>query len=196
MSYVGIILTFVFVNNIVLTQFLGLCPALGATKHFESTIGVGLATTMVAAITALLAWALDHFVLLPLGVGFLQLIAFVLAGAVTARGLDRLLRTASRTLYAAVGLYLPMVTANCAVLGVALIAVRASYDLIESLVAGAAAGVGTLVALLLLSSIRLKLESEWVPPALRGLPITLISAGLMSLAFMAFDRLVLQGRAG
>ncbi len=188
MSYIGIIVTFVFVNNVVLTQLLGLCPALGVTKRMESTVGLGVAVTVVAAIASLITWLFDHLVLVPLGVEFLQIIVVVLSAAGTAHGLEWIVSKSSKGLRDSIGLFLPLVTANCAVVGVALIAARSGYGPLESFVAGASGGAGAMMAMLLLSTLREKMESEWVPKALRGTPITLITAGLMAMAFLAFDK--------
>lgn len=188
MSYLGIILSFVFVNNIVFTQVLGICPMLGVTKRLQSTVGLGLSVTVAAAISSLIVWVLERFVLAPLGLGFLDIVFVVLAAAGTAQGLDWIVSQTSRRLYAALGLFLPLVTANCAVVGIALLATRAQFGPIQSLVAGASGGAGTLMAMVLLSTLREKMEMEWVPAALRGTPIMLVTTGLIAMAFLAFDK--------
>lgn len=194
MSYLGIILTFVFVNNIVLSQFLGLCPLFGVTRRFESALGFGIAVTTVTTLAALITWAIQYFLLVPLGLGVLQILVFVLASAGVAQLLEVFVRSVTRRDFAAV--HLPAVTANCVVLGVVLIAARGNYGPLQSLLAGVSAGAGVILAGVLLTGIRRQLEREWVPEVFRGLPITLISAGLMSLAFMAFDHLFLRNLVG
>lgn len=196
MSYLGIILGFVFVNNVVFTQVLGICPMLGVTKRLGPTVGLGVSVTVVAAIATLIAWAVERLVLVPLGIGFLEIIVVVLAAAGTAQGVDWLVARVSKRLYASIGVFLPLVTANCAVVGVALLATRAQFGPLESLVAGASGGAGTLMAMVLLSTLREKTEAEWVPPALRGTPIMLITTGLVAMAFLAFDKAFLVKLAG
>lgn len=188
MSYLGIVLTFVFVNNLVLVQLLGLCPIVGVAKQVRSTIGLGASIASVSTVSSLVAWILDRLLLEPLGVGFLQIVVIVVAAAGTARGLDWVISRTSKLLYASVGVFLPVVTANCAVVGIALIAVRSQYGPLQSLVAGASGGLGAMMAMVLLATLREKLDSEWVPAPLRGMPITLITAGLIALAFLAFDK--------
>lgn len=196
MSYLGIILSFVFVNNIVFTELLGICPMFGVTRRLGSTVGLGLSVTVVAAISSLVAWVLERLVLAPLGLGFLEVIVVVLAAAGTAQGLDWLIERTSKRLYDSLGVFLPLVIANCAVVGIALLATRAQFGPLESLVAGASGGAGALMAMVLLSTLRSKMELEWVPAALRGTPITLISAGLVAMALLAFDKTLLARIVG
>lgn len=196
MSYLGIILSFAFVNNIVFTELLGICPMFGVTRRLGSTVGLGLSVTVVAAISSLVAWVLERLVLAPLGLGFLEVIVVVLAAAGTAQGLDWLIERTSKRLYDSLGVFLPLVIANCAVVGIALLATRAQFGPLESLVAGASGGAGALMAMVLLSTLRSKMELEWVPAALRGTPITLISAGLVAMALLAFDKTLLARIVG
>lgn len=196
MTYVGIILTFVLVNNFVLSQFLGLCPFIGVSKNVESAIGMGFAVTFVMALASLTTWAIQHLVLVPLGIEFLQTITFILVIATLVQFVEMVIQKISTPLYKALGIYLPLITTNCAVLGIALIAVRSDYGPFESFVAGAAAGAGFLLAIVLMSTIRERLDSEWVPRPFRGVPIAFISGGLMALAFMAFDKALLRNLIG
>ncbi len=196
MTYVGIIITFVFINNFILTQFLGLCPFIGVSKNVESAIGMGFAVTFVMSIAALATWAIQNFILVPLHIEFLQTISFILMIAALVQFVEMFVQKSSPSLYKALGIYLPLITTNCAVLGIALIAVRSNYNAIESFVAGLAAGLGFLLAILLMSTIREKLDSEWVPKPLRGTPIAFITGGLMALAFMAFDKALLNNLIG
>lgn len=196
MTYVGIIITFVFINNFILTQFLGLCPFIGVSKNVESAVGMGFAVTFVMSLASLITWAVFHFILVPLDIQFLQTITFILVIASLVQFVEMIIQKISPPLYKALGIYLPLITTNCAVLGIALIAVRNEYNAIESFIAGIAAGLGFLLAILLMSTIREKLDSEWVPKRLRGIPIAFITGGLMALAFMAFDKALLRNLIG
>ena len=196
MSYVGIIITFVLVNNFVLSQFLGLCPFVGVSKNLEPAVGMGFAVTFVMSIASLTTWAVQHLILVPLGLEYLQTITFILVIAALVQLVEMVIQKISTPLYKALGIYLPLITTNCAVLGIALIAVRNDYNAFESFVAGFAAGVGFLLAIVLMSTIRERLDSEWVPKPFRGIPIAFISGGLMALAFMAFDKALLRNLIG
>jgi Na+-translocating ferredoxin:NAD+ oxidoreductase subunit A len=195
-TYVGIIITFVFINNFILTQFLGLCPFIGVSKNTESAVGMGFAVTFVMSIASLATWALQRFILVPLGLQFLQTITFILVIAALVQLVEMIVQKISPPLYKALGIYLPLITTNCAVLGIALIAVRSDYNAFESFVAGFSAGLGFLLAILLMSTIRGKLDAEWVPKPFRGVPIAFITGGLMALAFMAFDKALLRNLIG
>ncbi len=196
MTYIGIIITFVFINNIILNQFLGLCPFIGVSKNVESAVGMGFAVTFVMSLASLTTWMIHNVVLIPLGIEFLQTIMFILVIAGLVQLVEMVIQKISPPLYKALGIYLPLITTNCAVLGIALIAVRNEYGAIESFVAGFAAGVGFLLAILLMSTLREKLDTEWVPKYLRGTPIAFITGGLMALAFMAFDVALLRNLIG
>jgi electron transport complex protein RnfA len=196
MSYVGIIITFVFINNFIFTQFLGLCPFIGVSRRIDSAVGMGFAVIFVMSIASLATWIIYNLVLIPLNLDFLQTITFVLVIATLVQLVEMVIQKMSPVLYKALGIYLPLITTNCAVLGIALIAVRKNYDAIESFVAGFAAGVGFLLAILLMSSIRERLDTEWVPKPFRGVPIAFITAGLMAMAFMAFDMGLLKNLIG
>lgn len=196
MTYIGIIITFVFVNNFILSQFLGLCPFIGVSRKVESAVGMGFAVTFVTAIASLATWAVHNLILVPLGIEFLQTITFILVIAGLVQFVELVIQKISPALYKALGIYLPLITTNCAVLGIALIAVRAQYNAGESFVAGIAAGAGFLLAILLMSTIREKLDMEWIPKPFRGMPIAFVTAGLMALAFMAFDKALLKNLIG
>ena len=196
MTYAGIIITFVFINNIVLTQMLGICPYIGMSRNMQSAAGLGFAVTFVSALAALATWAVYHGVLLPLGVPYLQTVVFILVITGLIQTVERILNGAVPQVYKVLGVFLPLVNANCAVFGISLIAVRSGYTALESLVAGFSAGGGFFLAIVLLSSLRDSMRKEWIPKPFQGLPITLISAGLMALAFMAFDRTLLQNLIG
>jgi electron transport complex protein RnfA len=196
MTYVGIIITFVLVNNFILTQFLGLCPFVGVSKNVDSAVGMGFAVTFVMSIATLATWVIYTWILVPLNLGFLQTITFILVIAALVQLVEMIIQKISPALYKALGIYLPLITTNCAVLGMALIAVRSNYNALESFIAGFAAGLGFLLAILLMSTLREKLDAEWVPRPLRGTPIAFITGGLMALAFMAFDKALLRNLIG
>ncbi len=196
MTYVGIIITFVFINNFILTQFLGLCPFIGVSKNMEPAIGMGFAVIFVMSIASLITWMIYTWILVPLGIMYLQTITFILVIAALVQLVEMTIQKTAPPLYKALGIYLPLITTNCAVLGIALIAVRSNYNALESFVAGFSAGVGFMLALVLMSAIREKLDTEWVPKPFRGVPIAFVTAGLMALAFMAFDKALLRNLIG
>lgn len=196
MSYVGIIITFALINNFILTQFLGLCPFIGVSRNTDSAVGMGFAVIFVMSLASLTTWAIYRLVLVPLGITFLQTITFILVIAALVQLVEMIIQKTSPPLYQALGIYLPLITTNCAVLGIALIAVRSEYNALESFIAGFAAGLGFLIAILCMSAIREKLDTEWVPKPFRGVPIAFITAGLMALAFMAFDKALLRNLIG
>ncbi len=196
MTYVGIIVTFVFVHNFALSRLLGICPFIGVSRDLKTSLGLGFAITFVASLSSLTAWAVYHGVLVPLGLRYLEIVVFILVIAGLVRFLEEVVKRASPGLYAVFGGFLPLVTTNCAVLGIALVAVRSGYTAAESFVAGIAAGAGYFLALVLMATLRDSLRKEWVPKPFRGVPITFISAGLMSLAFMAFDHALLKNLFG
>lgn len=196
MTYVGIILTFVFINNFILTKFLGICPFIGVSKNIEPAVGMGFAVTFVMALASLFTWVIYHGILVPLGIEFLQIITFILLIAALVQFVEMIIQKMSPPLYKALGIYLPLITTNCAVLGIAFIAVQENYDPIESFIAGLAAGIGFFLAIVLMSAIREKLDTEWVPKPFRGVPIAFITGGLMALAFMAFDKALLNNIIG
>jgi len=196
MSYIGIIITFVFINNFILTQFLGLCPFIGVSKNVESATGMGMAVTFVMALASISTWVIYNYILIPLNIEFLQTITFILVIAALVQFVELVIQKISPALYKALGIFLPLITTNCAVLGIALINVRNNYNALESFVAGIAAGLGFLLAILLMSTIRVKLDSEWVPKPFRGIPIAFVTGGLMAMAFMAFDNALLNNLLG
>ncbi|MEE9307604.1 MAG: electron transport complex subunit RsxA [Spirochaetia bacterium] len=196
MSYVGIIITFVFINNFILAQFLGLCPFIGVSRNTDSAVGMGFAVIFVMSMASLATWAVYRLILVPLHIEYLQTISFILIIAALVQLVEMVIMKISPPLYKALGIYLPLITTNCAVLGIALIAVRSDYNAMESFVAGIAAGIGFLLAIVVMSTIRERLDKEWVPKPFRGVPISFITAGLMALAFMAFDKALLKNLLG
>uniref|UniRef100_A0A7C2P617 Ion-translocating oxidoreductase complex subunit A n=1 Tax=candidate division WOR-3 bacterium TaxID=2052148 RepID=A0A7C2P617_UNCW3 len=177
-------------NNFILTYFLGLCPFLGVSAKVSSAIGMGFAATFVMTMTAIITNLLDHLVLRPLNLNFLQIIVFIFVIAVLVQFVEMVIKKFSPHLYKALGIFLPLITTNCIVLGLALLGAMRNYNLIENTFWGLGAGVGFTIALLLIAGIREELETRDVPKALRGAPITLLIAGLMAFAFMGFSGIV------
>ena len=170
---------------------MGLCPFIGVSKNSESAIGMGVAVTFVTAIASVVCWAVHEFLLAPFGLEYLRTIAFILVIASLVQLVEMVIRKMSPGLYKALGIYLPLITTNCAVLGIAIINIDNSYNLLESFLAGLAAGLGFTMAIILMSNIREKLEMTPVRKVFQGVPIAFISAGLMALAFMMFDKSLL-----
>lgn len=191
MRIIAILLTYVFINNFILVKFLGLCPFIGVSKNSESAVGMGLAVTFVTGTASVVCWCIYHGLLEPFGLHYLQTIAFILVIAALVQLVEMVLRKMSPSLYKALGIFLPLITTNCAVLGIAIINIDESYNLIESFAAGIAAGIGFTMAIILMSNIREQLELKPVRKSFRGVPIAFISAGIMALAFMAFDNSLL-----
>jgi electron transport complex protein RnfA len=174
------------VNNFVLSNFLGLCPFVGVSRRFEAAAGMALATLFVLTLASGLSFALWQWVLVPLGLEYLRTLVFILLIAGVVQFTELLVRATSPLLHQLLGIFLPLITTNCAVLGVALLNVERQHGLLESLVFGASAGAGFGLALLLFTALRERLETADMPKAFRGAPIALLSAGLMALAFMGF----------
>ncbi|HOE83608.1 MAG TPA: RnfABCDGE type electron transport complex subunit A [Sphaerochaeta sp.] len=191
MSYIAILLTFVFINNFILVQFLGLCPFIGVSKSSANAIGMGVSVTFVTTASSVVAWAVYYFLLVPMHLEYLQTLTFILVIASLVQLLEMVIQKISPALYQALGIYLPLITTNCAVLGIAIINITNSYNVMESFTAGFAAGAGFTLAIVLMSNIREKLDLMPVRRAFRGMPIAFISAGLMALSFMAFDKALL-----
>ncbi len=185
-----IIIGAVFINNIVLSQFLGICPFLGVSKKLSSAVGMGVAVTFVMALAAIITWLVQQLVLVPLGIGYLQTIAFILVIASLVQFVEMVIRKTSPDLYRALGVYLPLITTNCAVLGIAIVNIQKSYTLASSLVNSVANALGFTLALVLMAGIRERLEDADIPKSLQGMPISLITAALMSVAFLGFTGLL------
>ncbi|MBP3549192.1 MAG: electron transport complex subunit RsxA [Rikenellaceae bacterium] len=189
-SYFAIIIGAIFVNNIVLSQFLGICPFLGVSSKVETSLGMSAAVTFVMAITAVVAWSLQKYVLAPLCIEYMQTIVFILVIAALVQMVEIVLKKVSPALYQALGIFLPLITTNCAVLGVAILLVQEQYNLLQSVVYSVSIALGFGLALVLFAGIRERLELEEVPEAFRGTPIALITAGILAMAFMGFSGLV------
>ena len=178
------------VNNFVLTQFLGLCPFVGVSRRFEAAAGMALATLFVLTLASGASYAVWHWILEPLGLGYLRILVFILLIAAVVQVTEMLVRASSPLLHELLGVFLPLITTNCAVLGVALLNLERQHGFVESLIFGAAAAAGFGLALLLFAGLRERMDTTDVPAAFRGTPIALVTAGLMALAFMGFSGLV------
>jgi len=194
MTYFLLIIGAVFVNNFILSQFLGICPFLGISRKTDTALGMGVAVTFVMGVASIFTWLIQKL-LVSVGIDYMQTIAFVLVIATLVQILEMLLKKFVPTLYSALGVYLPLITTNCAVLGVALINVQAygvisAESLLLSFMNGVFSGMGFTLALLLLAGIREKMDKDVIPKAFRGFPITLIAAAIMSMAFAAFGGMI------
>lgn len=178
------------VNNVVLSQFLGLCPFLGVSKKIKTASGMGFAVIFVITISSLLASLIYNFILVPLKLTYLNTIVFILVIAALVQFVEMFLKKASPSLYKALGVYLPLITTNCAVLGVALTNVSKEYDILTSVVNGFGTAVGFTIAIVILAGVRERTEHNDIPETFKGMPITLITAGLMAIAFIGFSGII------
>jgi electron transport complex protein RnfA len=185
-----ILLSSILVNNFVLSRFLGVCPFLGVSKRVETALGMGMAVTFVMALASVISYLVHYFILVPLNIEFLQTIAFILVIAALVQLVEMTLQKLVPALYQALGVYLPLITTNCAVLGVAILNITEEYNLLQTLVNGIGAALGFMLAIVLFAGIRERLELANIPEPLKGFPIALISAGLMAVAFLGFQGLV------
>ena len=194
-ALIGIALTSIFVQNFVLVKFYGICPFLGVSKKLDTALGMGMAVTFVMTLASIMTWLCQKFILVPLNIEYMQTIAFIVIIAALVQFVEMFLQKSIPSLYSALGIYLPLITTNCAVLGVALLNVRTasvidpaagSYTLIETIVNGFSAGLGFMLAIVLFAGVRERLESSDIPKSLQGMPIALISASLLAIAFLGF----------
>ena len=179
----------ILANNFIFSQFLGCCPFLGVSKKVDTAVGMGVAVTFVMGLASAVCYVVNQFILVPLDLAYMQTVAFILVIASLVQFIEMFLQKAMPSLYTALGVYLPLITTNCAVLGVVLLNVQNSYNLIESVVYGITGGLGFLLAIVLFASIRERLVFADYPKCWDGFPIALITAGLMALAFMGFSGL-------
>ena len=179
----------ILVNNFILVQFLGICPFMGVSKKMDTALGMGVAVIFVMGIASAATWLINEYLLVPLNLQYMQTVAFILVIAALVQFVEMFLQKVVPALYQALGIYLPLITTNCAVLGVALLNVQNSYNFIESVVYGVTGGVGFLVAICLFASVRERVDNCECPKSFEGFPIALISAGLLALAFMGFSGL-------
>ncbi len=189
-EYALILVSTILVNNFVLVKFLGLCPFLGVSKKLETAIGMGLATTFVLTLSSICSYLVNEYLLSPLGIEYLRTIAFILVIAVVVQFTEMVVHKSSPLLYRVLGIFLPLITTNCAVLGVALLNVQTDHNFIESALYGFGAAVGFSLVLVMFAAMRERIEVADVPVAFRGPAIALVTAGLMSLAFIGFTGLV------
>ena len=188
-NLLAITLGAILANNFIFSQFLGICPFLGVSKKVDTAVGMGIAVTFVMGLASAITWAVNQFILVPFDLGYMQTVAFILVIAALVQFIEMFLQKSMPTLYTALGVYLPLITTNCAVLGVALLNIQNNYNFISSVVYGITGGLGFLLAIVLFASIRERLVFADYPKNWDGFPIALITAGLMALAFMGFSGL-------
>ena len=186
-SLLAILLSAILTENFILVKFYGICPFMGVSKKIDTAIGMGMAVTFVMAIASAACWAVNNFVLMPLNLGYMQTVAFILVIASIVQLVEMFLKKKVRSLYNALGVYLPLITTNCAVLAVVLANAQKDYNLLMSVINGAASGLGFALAIVLFASLRERVDKANPPEAFKGYPIALISAGLLALAFMGFS---------
>ena len=189
-TYFAIIIGSIFVNNVVLAQFLGICPFLGVSSKVETSMGMGAAVTFVMALSAVVTWLLQTYILVPLGIEYMQTIVFILVIAALVQMVEIVLKKVSPSLYQALGIFLPLITTNCAVLGVAILMIQKEFNLLQSFTYSVSTAVGFALALVIFAGIRERLELDDMPKAMRGIPISLIVAAILAMAFMGFSGLV------
>lgn len=188
LTYISIIITAIFINNIVFSQFLGICPFLGVSKKTSSALGMGAAVTFVITLSTVVAWLLQYYVLNPLNLAFLQTIVFILVIAFLVQMLEIIMKKITPALYQSLGVFLPLITTNCAVLGVAILVIQKNFSLMESVVYGFSTALGFTLALWVFAGIREQLSINVnLPKAMKGVPIALICAGILAMAFMGFS---------
>ena len=190
LSYFAIIIGAIFVNNVVFAQFLGICPFLGVSSKVDTSIGMGAAVTFVMTLASIVAWSIQEFILVPFQIEYMQTIVFILVIAALVQMVEIILKKVSPSLYQALGIFLPLITTNCAVLGVAILMIQKEFNLLQSFVFSVATAVGFAMALVLFAGLRERLELDGVPAALKGNPIALITAAILAMAFMGFSGLV------
>jgi electron transport complex protein RnfA len=190
MEYIVIIIAAIFVNNIVLNQFLGICPFMGVSKRISTAIGMSGAVLFVMTLATVVTWIIQYYILNPFGIMFLQTIFFILVIASLVQLVEIILKKVSPALFQALGIFLPLITTNCAILGVAILNIQKEFSLLEGVVYAIANAIGFGLALILFSGIREHLDLMEVPKGMRGVPIALVAAGILALAFMGFANLV------
>ena len=187
MEYILIFITAIFVNNIVLSQFLGICPLLGVSKKVSTASGMGLAVTFVLTLATIVTYLIQKFVLDPNGLAYLQTIAFILVIAALVQMVEIILKKVSPSLYQALGVFLPLITTNCCILGVAILVIQKDYNLLQGVVYAVSTALGFYLAMVIFAGLREQLSMTKVPKAMNGMPIALITAALLSMAFMGFS---------
>lgn len=190
MEYILIIISAIFINNVVLAQYLGICPFLGVSNKVNTSLGMAGAVTFVMVIAAIVTYIIQTYVLNKLGIAFMQTITFILVIASLVQIVEIILKKVSKSLYQALGIFLPLITTNCAILGVAILVIKKNFNLIEGVVYAAATAVGFGLAIVILAGIREQLDLSDVPKGMKGVPASLVAAGILALAFMGFTGIV------
>lgn len=190
MEFIKIIILALLVNNVILAQFLGICPFLGVSNKVSTALGMGAAVTFVMALANLVTYLVYFFILVPLNVKFMDTITFIFVIAALVQIVEIILKKASPSLYQALGIYLPLITTNCAVLGIALLAIKNDYNLVTSVTYAAAIAVGFTIAIVLMAGIREQMETTGYPKGMKGFPLSLITASLLAMAFMGFSGMI------
>ena len=189
-TYFAIIIGAIFVNNVVLSQFLGICPFLGVSSKVETSLGMGAAVTFVMALSAVVTWLIQTYILVPFEIEYMQTIVFILVIAALVQMVEIVLKKVSPSLYQALGIFLPLITTNCAVLGVAILMIQKEFSLLQGVVYNVATAVGFALALVIFAGLRERIEFEEAPKSFQGVPIALITASILAMAFMGFSGLV------
>src|SRR5690554_3199510 len=190
LSIFVILLSSILVNNFIMSRFLGICPFLGVSKRVSTAVGMGAAVTFVMAMASVITYLAHYFILEPLHMEYMQTMAFILIIAALVQFIEMVIKKMSPSLYQALGVYLPLITTNCAVLGVAILNIEEKYDLLQTLVNGIGGALGFTLAIVLFAGIRERLEMSDIPEPFKGFPIAMITAGLMSVAFLGFQGLI------
>ncbi len=190
MEYVLMFIAAVFVNNVVLAQFLGICPFLGVSKKMDTAVGMGLAVVFVLTVSTVLTFLMQKFILDPLGLSFMQTVSYILVIASLVQLVEIILKKVSPALYQALGVFLPLISTNCCILGVAILVIQKEFNLLQSLVFAASTAIGFALALVIFTGIREQLAMTRIPEGMKGTPIALITAGLLAMAFMGFSGIV------
>ena len=186
----AVVIGAIFVNNVVLSQFLGICPFLGVSSKVDTSLGMGMAVTFVMALSSIVTWALQRYILVPFGIEYMQTIVFILVIAALVQMVEIVLKKVSPSLYQALGIFLPLITTNCAVLGVAIAMIQKEYTLLQGVVFNVSTALGFGLALVIFAGLRERIEFEEAPKAFQGVPIALITASILAMAFMGFTGLV------
>ena len=186
-----IVISSIFINNVIVSRFLGICPFIGVSKKLDTALGMGLSVTFVMTLSTMFCYLIQNCILVPLGIDFLQTLVFILVIASLVQMVEIVLKKVSYTLYSSLGIYLPLITTNCAILGIAILAVsNPEYGFLESVVFSFASSLGFILAILIFASLREKLESATIAKCFKNVPIAFITAGILALAFMGFSGLV------
>lgn len=186
----GIFIVAIFIENVVLNQILGICPFIGVSNKVDSAVGMGFAVTFVMLMASVVTWCIQNFILVPLQLEYLQTISFILVIASLVQFVEMVVKKTAPALYQALGVFLPLITTNCAVLGIALINIKKGYGLVEASINSAGAGLGFFFALLIMAGIRERLDLSEIPQSMKGAPIAFVTAGLLATAFMGFSGLI------